>query len=73
MAWSYGPLWKILIDRNMKKTDLLQIAGIYSQSLAKMGKGEAVSLDTIGKLCAALNCNVEDIIVFVPDDQVAEK
>lgn len=67
MPWSYAPLWKLLIDRNMKRTDLLQVAGIYSQTLAKMGKNEAISMDTLEKICAALNCRIGDIVEFVPD------
>ena len=53
MAWNYAPLWKILIDRNMKRTDLLSKAKIYSQTLAKMGKNEAVSMDALGRICQA--------------------
>jgi DNA (cytosine-5)-methyltransferase 1 len=53
----------------MKKTDLLESAGIYSQTLAKMGKNEAISMDTLEKICAALNCRIEDIVEFVPDHQ----
>ena len=67
MSWNYAPLWKILIDRNMKRTDLLSVAKIYSQTLAKMGKNEAVSMDALGRICAALNCRIEDIVEFVPD------
>lgn len=69
MAWNYAPLWKLLIDRNMKKTDLLKAAGIYSQTLAKMGKNEPVSLDALGRVCQALDCRIEDIIEFVPESQ----
>ncbi len=67
MPWSYAPLWKLLIDRNMKKTDLLQTAGIYSQTLAKMGKNEVISMETLEKICTALNCRIEDIVEFVPE------
>ena len=69
MPWSYAPLWKLLIDRNMKRTDLLEVAGIYSQTLAKMGKNEAISMDTLGRICAALNCRIEDIVEFIPEQQ----
>ena len=67
MAWNYAPLWKILIDRNMKRTDLLSKAKIYSQTLAKMGKNEAVSMDALGRICQALNCKIEDVVEFVPE------
>ena len=69
MAWSYAPLWKLLIDRNMKKTDLLSVAGIYSQTLANMGKNNPVSMDVLGKICLALDCRIEDIILFIPEDK----
>lgn len=69
MAWNYAPLWKLLIDRNMKKTHLLKAAGIYSQTLAKMGKNEPVSLDALERVCQALDCRIEDIIEFVPESQ----
>ncbi|MGI6124391.1 MAG: helix-turn-helix domain-containing protein [Acetivibrionales bacterium] len=69
MAWSYAPLWKLLIDRGMKRTDLLSVAGIYSQTLANMGKNKPVSLDVLGRICSALGCRIEDVIVYVPDDK----
>ena len=53
----------------MKRTDLLEVAGIYSQTLAKMGKNEAISMDTLGRICAALNCRIEDIVEFIPEQQ----
>ena len=68
MAWNYAPLWKSLIDRNMKRTDLLTTAKIYSQTLAKMGKNETVSMDALGRICQALNCKIQDIVEFVPDE-----
>lgn len=67
MAWSYDRLWKLLIDKKMKKTDLLSLADIHPQTLAKMGKGETVSMDALGKICSALNCKIEDIIEYIPD------
>ena len=67
MSWNYAPLWKILIDRNMKRTDLLSKAKIYSQTLAKMGKNEAVSMDALGRICQALDCRIEDVVEFVPE------
>jgi len=69
MPWSYNRLWKLLIDRNLKKTDLLSVAKINRKTLANMGKNETVSMDALGKICAALNCRIEDIIEFVPEKQ----
>ena len=59
---SYNKLWKLLIDRGMKKTDLQTIAGISSVSLAKLGKNENVNTDTLNKICDALQCDFSDIM-----------
>ncbi len=68
MKMSYNKLWKLLIDKNMKKSDLRKIAGVSSSSLAKLGKGENVTTDVLLKICVALNCNIEDIVEVVPND-----
>jgi len=59
----YKKLWKILIDKEMKKTDLIEKAGITSNVLAKLTKGEFVSMDSLQKICVALNCDIGDICV----------
>ncbi len=60
----YKKLWKLLIDKNIKKkTDLIPLAGISTNILAKMNKGEYVSMESIQKVCKALNCDVGDICV----------
>ena len=64
MAVEYIRLWKLLLDKGMKKTDLKKEAGISSNVLAKLGKNEYVSMETMEKLCTALNCNIEDIMEF---------
>lgn len=61
---SYNGLWKVLIDKNMKKIDLVQKVGISTSTLAKMGKGEPVSLEVLGKICDKLDCDFGDIINF---------
>lgn len=65
LSFSYNKLWKLLIDKNMTKSDLRKAIGISSSTMAKMGKGENVSLDVIDKICKLLNCKVEDIIEHV--------
>lgn len=67
MAWSYAPLWKLLIDRKMKRTDLLTVAKINSHTIAKMGKGEAISMDAIGRICQSLGCSLDQVVQFVPE------
>lgn len=62
MLANYKKLWKLLIDKDMKKTDLLSVAGISANILAKMNKGEDISMDSLRKICAALDCDVGDIV-----------
>ena len=62
MAVSYKKLWKLLIDRDMKKKDLREAAGISTASMAKLGKNENVNTDILIKVCKALNCDISDIM-----------
>ena len=64
MAVSYNGLWKLLIDNNMKKMDLVERVGISSSTLAKMSKGEIVSLTVLEKICDELNCDFGDLISY---------
>ncbi len=64
MAISYNGLWKLLIDKNMKKMDLVEKIGISSSTLAKMSKGEAVSMSIMGKICEELDCDFGDLINY---------
>ena len=67
MAVSYKKLWKLLIDKDMKKKDLCEKAGISPASVTKMGKGGHVSTGILVKICAALNCDIEDIMEVVAE------
>ena len=67
MYISYNKLWKILIDKNMKRKDLQELAGISSASIAKLGKGENIGTDILLKICEALDCTIEDILETVKD------
>lgn len=58
----YKKLWKLLIDKNLKRTDLKKLAGISSDSLAKLVKDENVSMEVLQKLCMDLNCDIGDIV-----------
>lgn len=60
----YKKLWKLLIDKEMKKTDLITVAGISSNVLAKLNKGEFVSMESLQKICKALGCDMGDIASF---------
>lgn len=61
MAISYKRLWKLLIDKEIKKKDLVQMAGLSSYTLNKLNKGENVNADTLMKICVALNCSFDDM------------
>lgn len=65
MAVSYKKLWKVLIDKEMKKTDLIKEAGITSNILARMGNNQYIALDSLEKICVALKCDIGDVVEFV--------
>ena len=67
MAVSYNKLWKLLIDRNMNKTMLKDSAGISFNVMARMGKNEPVSIESIEKICTALQCDISDVLTFAKD------
>ena len=67
MAVSYKKLWKLLIDRDMKKKDLCAAAGISHASMAKLGKNENVTTDVLVKICTALQCDIGDIMELTPE------
>lgn len=73
MAVSYKKLWKLLIDRDMKKKDLAEKADISTFTLSKMGNGESVTTDTLVKICTALDCAIEDIMEIVDTNSNSEK
>ena len=68
MSVSYKKLWKLLIDKDMKKKDLREAAGISTSSMAKLGKNENVTTDVLVKICKALKCDISDIMEILPDD-----
>ena len=67
MAVSYNRLFKLMIDRKMRKKDLCELAGVSTSTMIKMGRDEIVSLEVIDRICQKLNCNVEDILEILPD------
>ena len=68
MAISYKKLWKLMIDKDMKKKDLQQLAGISAASVTKLGKNENVNTEIIEKICVALQCDVSDIMEMADED-----
>ena len=67
MSVSYNGLWKLLIDKNMKKLELRDVAGVSNGTLAKLGKNEPVALTVLERICKALGCQIGDIVEYVPD------
>ena len=67
MGWSYKPLWKLLIDQGMTKKQLRLAVGASSATFAKMGKGEAVSMELLDRICEVLGCGLNDIVERVSD------
>lgn len=65
MSISYDKLWKMLIDKKMNKTQLKDSAGISTNVVAKLGKNEAVSLESLEKICKLLECDIGDVVEFV--------
>ena len=65
---SFDPLWKMLIDKRMSKTELTKATGLSKATIAKMGKNESVSLDVIGRICDELKCSVSDVIEITSDE-----
>ena len=66
MAISYKKLWKLLIDKDLKKKDLRQLAGISASSITKLGKNENVNTEILERICKALNCDISDIMEMLP-------
>lgn len=71
MAVSYNKLWKLLIDKKMKKKELGEAAGISNSLIAKLGKNENVTVDVLVRICSALDCGIDDIMELIPDRKQA--
>ena len=72
MAVSYIKLWKLLLDKRMKKTDLIKAADISTTTLAKLSKDQSVSMEVMGRICKALSCDIGDIMEMLPDEKEGE-
>lgn len=67
MAISYKRLWKLLIDRELKKKDLIEMTGLSWSTITKMGHNENVNSDVLVKICSALECELGDIVEIIPE------
>ena len=68
MAMCYKKLWKLLIDKNLNKSDLRERTGLSTSTIAKLGRDEYVSMEVVSKICATLQCDVGDIMEYVSDE-----
>ncbi|SFG07078.1 DNA-binding transcriptional regulator, XRE family [Lachnospiraceae bacterium C7] len=73
MTISYNGLWKLLIDKNMNKTDLMNAVNLSSGTIAKMSKGEPVSMLVLAKICDKLDCDFGDLVHYEKKEEVGEK
>lgn len=69
MAFTYKPLWKLLIDKDMTKKDLMQKACISKSTVDKMGRSEIVSLDIIDRICNYFDCSIEDVVEHINQEK----
>ena len=67
LSRSYNKLWKLMIDKKINKTQLCKAAGITTNAMAKLGRNETVTQETLEKICVALNCTLDDIVEIMPD------
>lgn len=73
MAISYNNLWKLLIDKNMKKKDLQRLSGVSSATITKLGRNENVNTVILQKICAALECDICNVMEFIPNKDQGRK
>lgn len=69
MPVDYKKLWKLMIDKNVNKTELTHLAGISTNAMAKLGRNEDVRVTVLEKLCTTLDCKLDDIVEFIPDSK----
>ena len=69
MAVRYNRLWKLMIDKGMNKTQLKKAAHISTNAIAKLGKNDPISMETLSKICSALQCDIGDIVEYIGDEK----
>ena len=73
MEVSYNKLWKLMIDRNINKSELRSLTGIGTNTLAKLSKGQPVSMEVLLKICSRFDCDISDICEFIKEDKLEEQ
>lgn len=69
MAVSYNKLWEMLIDKGMKRTELRDAVDMSTNTLAKLGKNDYISLEILNRICSYLECDIGDVMEFIPDNK----
>ena len=69
MSICYNKLWKLLIDKNMSKTQLIKAAKISTNAMAKLGRNEDVRVEVLIKICSTLDCKMDDILEIIPNEE----
>lgn len=73
MGLSYNKLWKLMIDKNINKTDLHDMTGLSTSTITKLANGENVNTEVLERICKTLNCNIDDIVEFEVEENSNEK
>ena len=68
MSISYNKMWKLLIDKNIKRKDLKEKAEVSQNVMARLSKNQAVTMETMEKICSVLQCDIGDVMEFIPDE-----
>lgn len=69
MSFSYKPLWKLLIDKDMTKKGLMEVTGISKSTMDKMGRSEMVSMDIIDRICNYFSCDISDVLIHIKSEE----
>ena len=69
MSFLYNGLWKVLEEKNMTKEDLKKATGMSSATIAKLAKNETINMKSLEKICEVLECDIQDVIEFIPEDE----
>lgn len=70
MSISYNKMWKLMIDKNMKRKDLREKAAVSQNVMARLSKNQAISMETMEKICGVLGCDIGDVMEFLPNEKV---
>lgn len=67
MAWSYNPLWHLLVEKGIKQSQFRSMVGISTNAMAHINQDQPVTMDVLGKICQVLDCRLQDIVEYIPE------